>query len=556
MAKAYQPFIIADQKTGLDTAKDPFLLPQDAWTELQDCYLYEGRIEKRQGQALLAGLDNRVWDVDSQQLVTSGGVAVVDPLVNTSLPIMGLFQYQNNLGGLQLIALTTQRLFSFIASLGAFIDMTGENLWSGTGANFFQGSAWLNMLFLANGKDQLAYYDGEHVWPVTIDPNQSGQNTVVGMTLVFPYYDRIVIFNTVETLITVTPGAIPGTTTSNGVTTVIQTVNGVTTTSVTQRIPQMARWSDIDNQESWSAQNYLRAPTSDEIIGACMIGQQLTVFFNNSVWAFAYTGNYVQPFEWLQIPGQGGAIAAGAVQPYQQTAMALGPERISATDGMGAWWADANIPQIMQGMNQTLLPLCDSEIHDQKSQVWFSFPSAAAATYPDSLLIYNYDTGAWSTGTFSQNCLGSWSQVLSGGSLIAGYPQMLAGTRNGQVLTLNTGGTDFGGAAITAVMMTGQINPFSKSNRRCWLGWVDLLVNTSLTGTITVSFYENGLLTPYLTLTGVPLVDSKAGTKSWVRLPVNVVADFHQIQITHATADQFVLHAMTIYAKPVGRENG
>lgn len=45
----YQPFTIANFSTGLDKAREPFLLPNDAFYSLKDGYVYKGVLEKRQG---------------------------------------------------------------------------------------------------------------------------------------------------------------------------------------------------------------------------------------------------------------------------------------------------------------------------------------------------------------------------------------------------------------------------------------------------------------------------------------------------------------------------
>ena len=529
MATPFQPFLIGNQRTGLDLSLDPWLLAADAYVTLDNAYLYQGRVEKTLGRVILSTLSNQVYDIDSNQLVIdtdSGNQPVVDPLINTLSSIMGIFEYQDNLGNIQLTCLTEQRLFRFIPSLGYFYDMTGNNNWTGSDSDFFHQYTWLNNMYLVNGVDMLYYYNGSSVNQQIIDPMQTGANTVTGAVLVFAWKDRLILFNTVE--------------------------DGI-------RLPQQARWCDIIDPTSWNQANYLAAPTQDIIVGGCFMGDQITIFFNKSVWAFNYTGDSTLPFVWTRIPGiAGGAISRKGILPFRDQALGISPTRIVATDGLSVYYADEKIPQFETLMNPALLKYCNSIIYEKYSQIWMAYPSLAAIKNTDQVLILNFDDKSWSTMGLSSTCLGSWSQTYNSGSgtVSAGYPQLLAGRNDGSIIQLNQGGTAANGGQITATIKTGQLNPFSKQSRRCLLGWIDLLVDTSLTGQISVSIYGDGVATPYLTYSAVPLTDGKGGDKSFVRIPVNVEASFHQLQILHSTSDQLVVHAMIPYAKPGGRLYG
>jgi hypothetical protein len=50
----YQPFLIAPFRTGLDSDQEPWLLPQDAFTEIENGHIHHGYVEKRQGYRTLA----------------------------------------------------------------------------------------------------------------------------------------------------------------------------------------------------------------------------------------------------------------------------------------------------------------------------------------------------------------------------------------------------------------------------------------------------------------------------------------------------------------------
>ena len=52
----YQPFLIAPFQTGLDTDQEPWLLPQDAFTNIENGHIHHGYIEKRQGYRYLGDM--------------------------------------------------------------------------------------------------------------------------------------------------------------------------------------------------------------------------------------------------------------------------------------------------------------------------------------------------------------------------------------------------------------------------------------------------------------------------------------------------------------------
>lgn len=46
---AARPFLISNIRTGLDRSMEPWLIPEDAFPDLEDCFMFRGRIERRKG---------------------------------------------------------------------------------------------------------------------------------------------------------------------------------------------------------------------------------------------------------------------------------------------------------------------------------------------------------------------------------------------------------------------------------------------------------------------------------------------------------------------------
>src|SRR5579863_8456148 len=82
-----QPFLIAHPKVGIERDLEPWLLPIDAFPDLQDCYLWRGRIKKRQCYSALGRLNRQI----SQ---TGGAGNKTTTLINAPLTTYGVSQFQ------------------------------------------------------------------------------------------------------------------------------------------------------------------------------------------------------------------------------------------------------------------------------------------------------------------------------------------------------------------------------------------------------------------------------------------------------------------------------
>lgn len=98
----YQPFLIANTRIGMERDVEPFLLPNDAYPDLEDCYLWRGRVKKRRGFRLLGRLNTKIG-------TTNGGGALTVTLPNVPL-IPGTTQIQviQTIGGVSTVLTTFQ----------------------------------------------------------------------------------------------------------------------------------------------------------------------------------------------------------------------------------------------------------------------------------------------------------------------------------------------------------------------------------------------------------------------------------------------------------------
>lgn len=76
---SYTPFLIANPRVGVERDIEPWLLPDQAFPDLEDCYLWRGRIKKRKGYKLLGRLNRKI------ATITSGTSTVSFTLLNHPL---------------------------------------------------------------------------------------------------------------------------------------------------------------------------------------------------------------------------------------------------------------------------------------------------------------------------------------------------------------------------------------------------------------------------------------------------------------------------------------
>lgn len=207
MSSGPQPFLIANPRVGIERDMESWLLPNDAYPQLEDCYLWRGRIKKKQGFQLLnrlqrkiattnasgnisfilpnfpltAGLTHLVigtdffQDIGTGTLITNGAaivktlvlgtgaltitnsLALTDVFYFPGLPVMGLPTLETitfNQG--LLMAFDTSFSYQFNTTSKVFIDTsfykgtTTLVMWTGTDSQFFWTTNYANAMWTTN----------------------------------------------------------------------------------------------------------------------------------------------------------------------------------------------------------------------------------------------------------------------------------------------------------------------------------------------------------------------------------------------------------------------
>lgn len=89
---------------------------------------------------------------------------------------------------------------------------------------------------------------------------------------------------------------------------------------------------------------YIDAPTKEAIITAQFLKDRLIVYFESSTWELVYTGNQILPFLWQQINTELGAESTFSQVPFDKVVLGVGNVGIHACNGSNVDRIDDKIP--------------------------------------------------------------------------------------------------------------------------------------------------------------------------------------------------------------------
>lgn len=376
-----------------------------------------------------------------------------------SEPIMGLTQYETNNINLLSYAFDTQ--FAYLFS-GTEWLRSGSVQWNGQlgsgNSNFFWSYNWtgqtnnIKALFVSNFQvtniNGLGVLTDDPIWSMTrsgitdtwtpfsyspstilnagnLQPYTVTQtitngtiisNYVQTARIVIPFKGRLLLLNTVENNANGATAYNTGTPTTTGIT----PTNYQTSTNAS--FVNRCRYSHVGSPFSASAWlepnftykpntgastvnadggGFIDAATDEAIIGAEFIKDRLIVYFENSTWELAYTGNQVEPFSWQKINTELGAQSTFSTIPFDKAVLAVGDVGVHSCTGANVTRIDEKIPTTIfdirtdnNGVNRV------AGIRDYFLELaYWTYPdinaNQYAYIYPNKVLAYNYRNNSW-----------------------------------------------------------------------------------------------------------------------------------------------------------------
>lgn len=497
---AFDRFLIAPINTGLQTDLRPWLIPDDAFAQLKNAYVFRGRVRKRFGSRLMGtgwsspavqGLYSRLsinigttdgsgnisvtvpgskfhvgqmfsvgdeiftvyqlgtpgvmLDTGSATVktynTTTGAVVIHGAAINTAVyfypgePVMGITNYESGPINIQpSYAFDTQ--FAYVFS-GGFWQRSGTAVWHGSVTDFFWASNWQSIviapsiMFVTNfyvvnyngagsaNDDPIWYFDGAN-WTAASGvngfyflPNGNAPQTgpfIQTARIVLPFKNRLILLNTVEN-----DNADPDptmTTNKNFVNRCRYSHNGS---------PFSANaWYETNQIDSSGniadGGGYLDASTEEEIISAEFIKDRLMVYFERSTWELVYTGNEVLPFVWQKINTELGSESTFSVVPFDKVVLGIGNVGVHACNGANVERIDNKIPDEIFDIRSTAnSPKQVAGIRDYYVEmVYWTFPASNwNGTFPNQVLLYNYQNSSWGINDDCITAFGYFEQQTS-----------------------------------------------------------------------------------------------------------------------------------------------
>ena len=387
-------------------------------------------------------------------------------------PVMGLRTRELSvINQEQLIGFDTEKANRFSTFLDIFVDIsfyktTGIAFsWTGTNSDFFWTYNYANAFWVTNSVkgfqdivddttpgagDGIRWFDGNG-WINFLPPIDStsgpGPNFLMGAKIIVTYRNRLVVLNTTEG----------------------------TSVGAFNEFPQRARWSQngtpyyVDTLPSgfsgsfegdaWNSDvvgkgGFIDAPTSEQIISAEFINDDLIVYFERSTWKLSYYGSPVLPFVWIRVNVELGAESTFSVVPFDSGLLGVGNYGIVISNGNEIKRIDQKIPdEVFKIHNGNDGVKRVYGIRDfPKQLVYWTFPDQSTdPTFPTRVLVYDYLEGTYAIFNDSLTCFGqyqpiddvtwadlkqSWiatPEAWNSGQLQSDFPLIVAGNQQGFV---------------------------------------------------------------------------------------------------------------------------
>lgn len=459
---ALKSFLIGPQTEGQVNNVKPFFIPEEAYSNLEDAYVWRGRVKKRYGYSLIGATDllSRLRiNIGTTDAITgnfstivpgaifkigqmfsigttiftvktagaaallstgtatgtyntaTGALAITGNAENPSTAVyfypadtvMGLRTLEKtDINNEELIAFDTQ--FSYQRSGGGWVRF-GTVTWSGSNSNFFWttnyrgASPYENFFYVTNNNAT------DTIWYY---------NSTTGLFAnLLPQLDSGVgtrFLRTSRILI--------------GFKDRLIALNTVERESgIDRNYYQRARFSQngdpTNNSNSWldtvaGRGGYIDAPTSEQIITCEILKDRLIVYFERSTWELVYTGVSALPFRWQVLNNELGCESTFSVIGFDSAALGVGNVGVHSCNGVNVARIDEKIPnEVFKIHNGNDGPERVYGIRDYVNElVYWTFPDAVLDnTFPTRVLIYNYINHTWAFCNDSFTCFGYFQRT-------------------------------------------------------------------------------------------------------------------------------------------------
>jgi hypothetical protein len=299
--------------------------------------------------------------------------------------------------------------------------------------------------------------------------------------------------------------------------------------------PNRVQWSALGDESSWTASATTQADFQDIPDGGSVVGvtggEYGLVFMDRSIHRMSYVGSPLV-FQFDNISRNLGCYEANSIIQYGGTSFFLGDDGFYACDGQNVVpIGNEKVNRFFfDNVDEGILYLMSAAVDPTKKLIIWAYASNSSAT-ADSLLIYNYQTQRWTSGTTTVDRVASTSTpaVTLEGLDVYGTLETILTTFDSRIWLggkLQLAGVDgakivtFSGANATAYIETGDIEvPGATSS-------ITLVKPTVEGGSGSVALLSRRLLTESTVFGSQTAADAEN------RVSVRGIGRYHRLQLT------------------------
>lgn len=444
---AFDRFLVAPIKTGLRDDIKPWLLSDDAFAELNNAYIYEGRVRKRFGSSLMNGsVDADVAQLSSRLRLNLGNTGQQSGDITATVPgapyteFGQLFSIGDEIFTVKELGtpgtmLTTggATVYTFNTTTGALVinaaafdtacyfypalPVMGITNYEIDEINFeptiafdtkfayqYSAGAWARI-----GAAEWTGTNADFFWA----DNARGSSTATNLLFVTNFVEADQIkywdgstwttinpkYNATQTI--ETARIIVGFKDRVVFLNTVETVAAANTSFFNRcRFSQNGSpiAADAFREDQVGKGGYIDAATQEQIVSAAFLKDRLLVFFERSTWELVYTGNEILPFRWQQINSELGVESTFSVVNFDKAVLGIGDVGIHACNGV-------NVQRIDQKINHLVFNIHNDnnsvyKVHGIRDffvqMVYWAYSDAEHdSEYNTHVLTYNYETGSW-----------------------------------------------------------------------------------------------------------------------------------------------------------------
>lgn len=374
------------------------------------------------------------------------------------------------------------------------------------------------------GQDGIRYYAATSIgntW-VNYNPPIDPNNVLMGALMIFPYRGYLVFLNTFEGNGTASFSNFPNRVRWAQIGTPYYS-QPVPTTPNDQTADPLAARDDLFGRGGAND-----APTSEAIVGAGFIRDILVVVFERSTWRLRFVNNAQNPFVWERVNAELGSDCTGSTIPFDKGLMSIGTRGIIISDGNDTSRFDEKIPDDIFNIRQYNNGLYRVQgIRTFKTRLcYWTYPSSInpMGIYPDSVLVYNYDSKNWSYFDDCFTCFG----YNYGTTIGYTWNDLTQPWQSYADLTWDAGITEFGFETVIAGNQQGYVFNLEQDS-----GINDVSLSISaITGNLVTSDDHNLKDGDWIKITGITGITFSDG----------VSMNNRNFKISYVNSNQFILN--------------